>query len=177
MRPQEDKTIIKNYLEKVEQKHCELQYFPTECSCPTISKKSLCFFGHQQIDHNISSNHFLARIMLKKIISHYMKFKDIQMVAMLSCVFNERIPQTNNFDKDSDDLNFENVRNPDQTKYLSSSEEDATEALSTSVQPENTQSFKSLSLSLGKRVRSNSETPSQEIVSRISNWVRKTSDT
>ena len=100
------------------------------------------------------------------------------MVAMLSCVFNERIPQTNNFDKDSDDLNFENVRNPDQTKYFSSSEEDATEALSTSVQlPENTQSFKSLSLSLGKRVRSNSETPSQEIVSRISNWVRKTSDT
>ena len=75
MRPQEDKTIIKNYMEKMQQKHCELQYFPTECSCPTKSKKSLCFFGYQQTDHNTTSNHFLARIMLKKIISHYMKLR------------------------------------------------------------------------------------------------------
>ena len=80
----QDERILKDFYATVNRsRECKLKYSQHLCSCPTPTKVTKPLKNSCQDETSHSSNfrdHPMGFRMLKEIISHYMRIKDIQMV-------------------------------------------------------------------------------------------------
>ena len=120
----------------------------------------------------------MGQPLLNLFLSKYEAIKDFQTLAMLLCIFSQEVPEirVNNelveVEKPRKKESIETVeKKMPAVKVQYPSDEEASEALSASVQPE------SLFQAMGQRYRSNSDvTPSLEEFSAIFSWYRKFSE-
>lgn len=200
MMSNEDSNVLNQYLQKVARSHeCKLKYVPNMCSCREPEDPVL----EAPIDLERPCNsgsiawcrHPMGRAFLKRMITHYANLMDFQSAAMLCCVFAQRLPEFKEVD-DEDEFDSEPPELPiaerpmrpihhrraasehgglldDEIYFSKGFDEEASEAISASVQPESV--IRALA-NRGKRSRCNSETPSlqDELSMRFSNWCFRT---